>query len=115
VLRNRRATTHWASFSLLPLFGARAVDERVVVDGLIVSAAGVTAGIDGALRLAALLRGDDAAQKIQLDIQYSPEPPFNAGDPRTAPAGIVDALRENYRPITEARTRTAQEFAGRNR
>ena len=64
--RGRRATTHWASFHLLPLFGAIPVNERVVVDGNWVFAAGVTAGIDGALRLAAELRGDDAARAIQL-------------------------------------------------
>jgi cyclohexyl-isocyanide hydratase len=111
VLRNRRATTHWASFELLPLFGARAVDQRVVVDGNIVSAAGITAGIDGALTLAALLRGDETAQRIQLDIQYAPHPPFSAGDPRTAPPAVVDAVRSGYRTLTEARRKTAQEFA----
>jgi len=66
LLKGRRATTHWASFHLLPYFGAIPVNERVVVDGAWVFAAGVTAGIDGALRLAAELRGDEAAQAIQL-------------------------------------------------
>src|ERR1700743_258452 len=66
LLRGRRATPHWASFHLLPFFGAVPVNERVVVDGSWVFAAGVTAGIDGALRLAAMLRGDEAAQAIQL-------------------------------------------------
>ena len=66
LLRGRRATTHWASFHLLPLLGAIPVNERVVVDGTWIFAAGVTAGIDGALRLAAELRGDDAARTIQL-------------------------------------------------
>jgi cyclohexyl-isocyanide hydratase len=113
VLRGRRATTHWASFELLRYFGAQAVDERVVVDGNILSAAGITAGIDGALRLAALLRGDVVAQRIQLDIQYAPEPPFNAGDPGTAPQPVLEAVRSGYRTLTEARTRTAREFAAR--
>jgi cyclohexyl-isocyanide hydratase len=113
VLRGRRATTHWAAFDLLPLFGAKAVDERVVVDGNIITAAGVTAGIDGALRLAALLRGDEAAQRIQLDIQYAPDPPFSAGSPGTAPKQVLDAVREGYRTLTEARLKTAQEFARR--
>jgi cyclohexyl-isocyanide hydratase len=67
LLKGRRATTHWASFHLLPLFGAIPVNERVVVDGAWIFAAGVTAGIDGALRLAAELRGDAAAQAIQRD------------------------------------------------
>ena len=62
LLMGRRATTHWASLHLLPYFGAIPVNERVVVDGAFVFAAGVTAGIDGALRLAAKLRGDDAAK-----------------------------------------------------
>ena len=61
LLKNRRATTHWASFELLPYFGAIPVNERVVMDGNLISAAGVTAGIDGAFRVAALLRGDAAA------------------------------------------------------
>jgi cyclohexyl-isocyanide hydratase len=66
LLKGRRATTHWASFHLLPFFGAIPVNERVVVDRNWVFAAGVTAGIDGALRLAAEPRGDEAAQMIQL-------------------------------------------------
>ena len=61
-------------------------NERVVIDGNLVSAAGVTAGIDGALRVAALLRGDAAAHAIQLYLQYAPEPPFDSGTPETAPA-----------------------------
>ncbi len=81
LLQGRRATTHWSAFHLLPLFGAAPVDERVVIDGNMVFAAGVTAGIDGALALAALLRGDDAARAIQLYLQYAPEPPFDSGTP----------------------------------
>jgi cyclohexyl-isocyanide hydratase len=111
VLRGRRATTHWASFELLPLFGAIAVQDRVVVDGNLVTAAGVTAGIDGALRLAALLRGDAAAQRIQLDVQYAPEPPYSAGSPHSAPPEVLDAVRAVYRPLTEARRATARRFA----
>jgi len=81
LLQGRRATTHWASFHLLPYFGATPVNERVVVDGSWVFAAGVTAGIDGAMRLAAELRGEEAAQAIQLYMVYAPEPPFNSGTP----------------------------------
>ena len=83
LIRGKRATTHWASFHLLPWFGALPVDERVVVDGDWIFAAGVTAGIDGALLLAAEVRGVPAAQRIQLDIAYAPEPPFQSGTPRT--------------------------------
>jgi cyclohexyl-isocyanide hydratase len=81
LLNGRRATTHWASMHLLPFFGAIPVDERVVTDGNIVCAAGVTAGIDGALRVAADLRGAEVAQAIQLSLAYAPEPPFSSGTP----------------------------------
>jgi cyclohexyl-isocyanide hydratase len=93
LLKGRRATTHWASLHLLEHFGAMPVNERVVTDGNLVSAAGVTAGIDGALTVAARLRGDFVAQKIQLQIQYAPEPPFNSGTPETAPAEVLRAQR----------------------
>jgi len=113
LLQGRRATTHWASFHLLPFFGAVPVNERVVVDGTWVFAAGVTAGIDGALRLAAELRGDEAAQAIQLQMAYAPEPPFNAGTPETAPAAIVAQARESMQGITAKREATARRVAAR--
>ena len=113
LLRGRRATTHWASFHLLPLFGATPVNQRVVVDGSFVFAAGVTAGIDGALRLAAELRGDDAARAIQLYMVYAPEPPFDSGTPETAPAEILRQSREAVRAITAQREETARRVAAR--
>ncbi len=113
LLQGRRATTHWASFHLLPLFGAIPINERVVVDGTWVFAAGVTVGIDGALRLAAELRGDEAAQAIQLQMAYAPEPPFNAGTPETAPAAIVAAARTSVQAITAQREATAWRVAAR--
>ncbi|MBL6081935.1 DJ-1/PfpI family protein [Belnapia sp. T18] len=113
LLKGRRATTHWASFHLLPYFGAIPVDERVVVDGNWVFAAGVTAGIDGALRLVAELRGDAAAQAIQLYMVYAPEPPFNAGTPDSAPPEIVAAMRESVKAITAQREATARRVAER--
>jgi cyclohexyl-isocyanide hydratase len=111
LLKGRRATTHWASFHLLPFFGAIPVNERVVVDGNWVFAAGVTAGIDGALRLAAELRGDAAAQTIQLYMVYAPEPPFNSGTPATAPAAILEQARHCVRGITAKREETARRVA----
>ena len=111
LLKGVRATTHWASFDLLKYFGAIPVDERVVQDGKHLSAAGVTAGIDGALRLAALLRGDRAAQEIQLGIEYAPEPPFNSGTPKTAPAEVLEASRAAVRSLTKAREATARRIA----
>jgi cyclohexyl-isocyanide hydratase len=113
LLRGRRATTHWASFHLLPFFGATPVNERVVVDGNWVFAAGVTAGIDGALRLAAELRGVEAAQLIQLYMVYAPEPPFNSGTPETAPAAILNEARTGVAAITAQREATARRVAAR--
>ena len=113
LLRGRRATTHWAAFHLLPLFGATPVNERVVIDGNMVFAAGVTAGIDGALRVAAKLRGDDTARTIQLYMQYAPEPPFNSGTPETAPAAILESATRAVREITARREVTARRFADR--
>ncbi|QOZ31417.1 DJ-1/PfpI family protein [Bradyrhizobium sp. CCBAU 53421] len=113
LLRGRRATTHWASFHLLPFFGATPVNERVVVDGSFVFAAGVTSGIDGALRLAAELRGDDAARAIQLYMVYAPEPPFDSGTPETAPPEILQQSREAVRAITAQREETARRVAAR--
>jgi cyclohexyl-isocyanide hydratase len=113
LLKGRRATTHWASFHLLRYFGAIPVNERVVVDGTWVFAAGVTAGIDGALRLAADLRGDKTAQTIQLHMAYAPEPPFDSGTPETAPAAIVEQARRSVRDITAQREQTARRVAAR--
>jgi cyclohexyl-isocyanide hydratase len=108
LLKGRRATTHWAAFEVLQHFGAIPVNERVVVDGNMVFAAGVTSGIDGALRVAADLRGVPAAESIQLYMQYAPEPPFNAGTPETAPAAIVEATRKSVQAMTAQRIATAK-------
>jgi cyclohexyl-isocyanide hydratase len=113
LIKGRRATTHWASLHLLPYFGAIPVNERVVMDGAWVFAAGVTAGIDGALRLAAELRGDEVAQAIQLHIAYAPEPPFDSGTPETAPAAIADEARRSVRSITAQREQTARRIAAK--
>jgi cyclohexyl-isocyanide hydratase len=108
-----RATTHWAAVHLLEYFGAIPVNARVVIDGSHVSAAGVTAGLDGALRVASLLRSDEIAQQIQLSIEYSPEPPFNSGNPHTAPPEIVDTVRVSFQKITDSRLATAKRVAAR--
>jgi len=113
LLRGRRATTHWASLHLLPFFGAIPVNERVVIDGAWVFAAGVTAGIDGALRLAAELRGEETAQAIQLNMAYAPEPPFHSGTPETAPPLILQQARQSLRAITAHREETARRVAGK--
>jgi cyclohexyl-isocyanide hydratase len=113
LLKGRRATTHWSSLHLLQFFGTIPVNERIVMDANYVFAAGVTAGIDGALRLAAELRGDEAAQAMQLDMVYAPEPPFNSGTPESAPSSIVEQARKSYRKITAQREETAQRVATR--
>jgi cyclohexyl-isocyanide hydratase len=113
LLKGRRATTHWSALRLLPFFGAIPVNERVVVDGSCVFAAGVTAGIDGALRLAAELRGDDAARTIQLHMAYAPEPPFNSGSPETAPPAILRRAWHSEQSITAKREATARRAAAR--
>jgi transcriptional regulator GlxA family with amidase domain len=79
LLKGRRATSHWAVLDFLPASGAEPVIERVVVDGKIVTAAGVSAGIDMALDLLGRVSGDDAAKAVQLVIEYDPDPPYDAG------------------------------------
>ncbi|MBE7217747.1 MAG: DJ-1/PfpI family protein [Caulobacteraceae bacterium] len=111
LLRGRRATTYWAVHHLLPLYGAVAVDARVVADGRYLCAAGVTAGIDGALRLAADLRGVEAAQRIQLEMAYAPEPPFESGSPDDAPPTVLEAVRAAMADRTARRAAAARSFA----
>jgi putative intracellular protease/amidase len=94
LLKGRRATTHWGWLEHLAGFGAEPISERVVVDGKIVTAAGVSSGIDMALTLLARLSDVTTAQAVQLAMEYDPEPPFDAGSPATAPEGLADrALR----------------------
>ncbi len=97
LLTGRRATTHWTALAELERLGAIAVQERYVFDGNLVTAAGVSAGIDMALALAARIAGEHVAQAIQLGIEYDPDPPFDSGSPATAPAAIVEALRARAR------------------
>jgi cyclohexyl-isocyanide hydratase len=111
LIRGKRATTHWASLHLLPWFGATPVDERVVVDGDWIFAAGATSGIDAAFHLAAEVRGVPAAHLIQLEIAYAPEPPFQSGTPHTAPAEILERARRNSAKLISRREVTARRVA----
>ena len=98
LLDGKRATSNWQALEELDRFdGVEVVPERVVFDGKLATAAGVTAGIDMALALAAKIAGEQVAQAIQLGIEYDPQPPFDAGSPRTAPAEIVEAVRAHSR------------------
>jgi transcriptional regulator GlxA family with amidase domain len=90
------ATTHWLARDLLASFGAKVVPQRVVEAGKIVTAAGVSAGIDMAFRLVQLIGGDDAARAVQLGIEYDPQPPFNSGSLDKASPEIVAAVTASF-------------------
>lgn len=111
VLAGRQATTHWSTRHLMRYYGATLVDARVVVDGNLISAAGVTAGLDAALALVSLLRGDTDAQQIQLAIEYAPDPIFHSGTPESAPEEVLESFRRRYAPIGTAREKEAIRYA----
>ncbi|MDQ3936629.1 MAG: DJ-1/PfpI family protein [Actinomycetota bacterium] len=94
VLQGLRATSHWLWLEKLREYGAEPTGERVVEQGKVITAAGVSSGIDMALRLVQIELGDEAAQAIQLSIEYDPEPPVDAGSPAKAPQAIVDLVRQ---------------------
>jgi cyclohexyl-isocyanide hydratase len=94
LLRGRRATTHWAFHELLRPLGAEPVRNRVVRDGNLFTGGGITAGIDFALVLASELVGEMQAQAVQLELEYAPAPPFNAGSPDTAPPSVTALVKE---------------------
>jgi transcriptional regulator GlxA family with amidase domain len=93
VLEGLEATTHWPVLDMLSRFGARPTSRRVVEQGKVITAAGVSSGIDMALLLAARLAGDQVAQAIQLAIEYDPEPPFDTGSTEKAPDELVKLVR----------------------
>jgi cyclohexyl-isocyanide hydratase len=113
LLKGVKATTHWSAFHLLEYYGAIPTDARVVEDGKMVSAAGVTAGFDGALVIASRLRGEDAAREIQLAMEYAPEPPFQSGSPKNARPETLEAARRSASQITAARLTTARRIAAK--
>ncbi|MEZ2126918.1 MULTISPECIES: DJ-1/PfpI family protein [unclassified Sinorhizobium] len=94
LLRGRRATTHWNALDFLPCFGATPVEGRVVQDGNLITAGGVTSGIDFGLVVISELLGQTEAETIQLVLEYAPAPPFTAGTPKEASPGILAAARE---------------------
>jgi cyclohexyl-isocyanide hydratase len=113
LLQGKRAACHWAWRELLAQFGAIPDPGRVVRDGNLVTGGGVTAGIDFALSLVAELAGVEMAQAIQLQIEYAPAPPFDAGCPETAPAGILARVRERNAAAAPRRRAAVEAAAAR--
>ena len=107
LLKGRRATSHWSVVDHLALLGAIPTYERVVVDGNVVTGAGVVSGIDFALRLAVILDGEQVARELQLQIEYDPDPPFDCGSPKSAPPEMVEKLKARSAKLTEERRVTA--------
>ena len=101
LLEGLEATTHWMAMDTLASTGAHPTGRRVVEQGKIITAAGVSAGIDMGLTLAARIAGDVVAQAIQLGIEYDPQPPFDAGSPEKAPAEVV-AMCRNVEALIDA-------------
>jgi cyclohexyl-isocyanide hydratase len=87
------------------------IEARVVERRKYITAAGVAAGLDGALRIVSLLRDDRVAQQIQLEIEYAPETPFSSGTPRTALSEVLQAVQESTHAIREARLATGKRMA----
>lgn len=94
LLKGRKATTHWGAMAYLKDFGAIPVKNRVVVDGNIVTAGGVTAGMDFGLTMIAELLGEKIAKTVQLQMQYDPAPPFDCGTPEKAPTNLVQEIKQ---------------------
>lgn len=93
ILDGLEATTYWTERETLREYGAKPSTERVVEQGKVITAAGVSSGIDMALRLTALLTHEGVAQGIQLGIEYDPQPPYDTGSPEKAPADLVEGMR----------------------
>lgn len=112
LLKGRRVTTHWGYTDLLPLFGATYEKARVVKDGNLITAGGITSGIDFGLAVVAEIAGEATAQAIQLGLEYDPSPPFDSGHPDRAPAAIKSAVSSRYTK-SNAALRSAIERLGR--
>ncbi len=111
LLRRRRAGCHWMSREMLRSFGAEPIDERTVVDGNLITSGGVTAGIDLALRVVAEIAGREAAETIQLAIEYDPRPPFDAGSPNRARQDLVQQAIRAAAPMMRDRAEQVRRAA----
>lgn len=112
LLKGRRATTHWLSHDFLAKFSAIPVHGRVVRDGNLITAGGVTAGIDFGLAVVAELAGQAQAEAIQLALEYAPQPPFQAGTPEEAPAAVLATVRKQMAPTRAARAAIIAKLVG---
>lgn len=113
LLKARKATCHWTSIDQLPLFEVEPVAERVVIDGNLITGAGVTSGIDFALRLCAELFGETRAKMTQLGLEYDPQPPFPGGSPMTATPATTEAVLDAIRPFIDRRRDASEKSAQR--
>ncbi|MFT4121077.1 DJ-1/PfpI family protein [Bradyrhizobium sp.] len=113
LLKGYNAATHWSAMDVLALFGATPTKTRVCIDRNRVTGGGVTAGIDFALTLVALLTDRATAEAVQLRLEYNPAPPFNAGSPDTAPAEVLATLKERGAPSRARRLDAAKRAAER--
>lgn len=111
LLEGYKATTHWTAHHLLAHLGITPIKERYVVDRNVVSTAGVTGGIDGALILASLVASPEIAQQIQLYMEYDPKPPFDSGYPSKAPQSVLDTVTNNAKSITDQREVVCKNYA----
>jgi cyclohexyl-isocyanide hydratase len=113
LLKGKRATSHWAAVEHLAALGAIPVRQKVVIEGNIVTGAGVTSGIDFALLLAAILDGEDVAREIQLQIEYDPAPPFDSGSLAAARPQTLAALKTKMAKLNEERRAVAARVGAR--
>jgi cyclohexyl-isocyanide hydratase len=103
LLEDYQATTHWRSFELLQMLGVKPVQERVVIDRNRITGGGITSGIDFGLVLTALIAGDDVAKRVQLMLEYDPQPPFHCGSPRNADPHILQQVTEGSQALFDLR------------
>jgi cyclohexyl-isocyanide hydratase len=114
LLHEYKATTHWRSLELLHMLGVDAVEERVVIDRNRITGGGITSGIDFALVLTALIGGDTLAKRVQLMLEYHPEPPFNSGSPRTAEPHIVQQVTDGSQALFDLRKKIIIELQSKS-
>ena len=111
LLRGKRATTHWNALDFLPRFGATAIDDRIVQDGNVITAGGVTSGIDFGLTVIGALLGQREAEIVQLALEYAPAPPFSSGTPKQASPDVLNEARQRLSASRTARESLLSQFA----